>query len=337
MDQILRYAMNIHESAEVAEIKQRLLDEPGAQAHLEVMRKSLELLNEDNASDPPPFNLAKKTILRVQGIKTQAIKYTPGKHINHQAGNYQNSIRRFDLLLAASLLIITCGVLAPWLHQAKTKAEKLACANNMREFHHSFQHYSAMQPDGKLPFVEPSGPRSFAGVYVPTLRQHGLLGDYHSVACPTNARKIPTETNLEQLESMYKNKSNPGYQRLVKEAGGDYAYNLGYNIKGSLVGLNNKSPGETPVLADKVNPNNTKLTFNHGGSGIMCFSSEDMSAGYRHASKTAWVMIFSLMRITKFSQGSIFKTMSWPQAIPCHLGPRIHRTKSSSLFTKFFA
>ncbi|NDH04369.1 hypothetical protein EBX93_00415 [bacterium] len=267
MDQILRYAMNIHESAEVAEIKQRLLDEPGAQAHLEVMRKSLELLNEDNASDPPPFNLAKKTILRVQGLKTQSIKYTPGKHINHQAGNYQNSIRRFDLLLAASLLILTCGVLAPWLHQAKTKAEKLACANNMREFHHSFQHYSAMQPDGKLPFVEPSGPRSFAGVYVPTLRQHGLLGDYHSVACPTNARKIPTETNLEQLESMYKNKSNPGYQRLVKEAGGDYAYNLGYNIKGSLVGLNNKSPGETPVLADKVNPNNTKLTFNHGGSG----------------------------------------------------------------------
>lgn len=267
MDQILRYAMNIHESAEVAEIKQRLLDEPGAQAHLEVMRKSLELLNEDNASDPPPFNLAKKTILRVQGIKTQSIKFTPGKHINHQAGNYQNSIRRFDLLLAASLLILTCGVLAPWLHQAKTKAEKLACANNMREFHHSFQHYSAMQPDGKLPFVEPSGPRSFAGVYVPTLRQHGLLGDYHSVACPTNARKIPTETNLEQLESMYKNKSNPGYQRLVKEAGGDYAYNLGYNIKGSLVGLNNKSPGETPVLADKVNPNNTKLTFNHGGSG----------------------------------------------------------------------
>ena len=33
MDQILRYAMNIHESAEVAEIKRRLLSEPEAQAH----------------------------------------------------------------------------------------------------------------------------------------------------------------------------------------------------------------------------------------------------------------------------------------------------------------
>ena len=58
MDQILRYAMNIHESAEVAEIKRRLLSEPEAQAHLEVMRKNLALLNEDRALDPPSFNLA---------------------------------------------------------------------------------------------------------------------------------------------------------------------------------------------------------------------------------------------------------------------------------------
>ena len=267
MDQILRYAMNIHESAEVAEIKRRLLSDPEAQAHLEVMRKSLNLLNEDRASDPPSFNLAKKTILRIKGAKTQTIQLKQKNQSLYQTGNYRNSIRRFDLLVAAGLLIIISGVLAPWLHQTRTQAEKLACANNMREFHKSFQHYASLQPDGKFPFVEPNGARSFAGVYIPTLRQHGLLGDYHSVSCPANQRKLPTETNLEQLASMYQNKSNPGYQRLTRDSGGDYAYSLGYNNQGSLAGLSNKSPDDSPILADKNNPATSTMAYNHGGSG----------------------------------------------------------------------
>ena len=267
MDQILRYAMNIHEPAEVAEIKRRLLSEPEAQAHLEVMRKSLNLLNEDRALDPPSFNLAKKTILRVQSVKTQTMRFNQKKQPIHHGGYYKSSIRRFDLLVAAGLLVIISGVLAPWLHQARTQAEKLACTNNMREFHKSFQHYASLQPDGKFPFVEPNGPRSFAGVYIPTLRQHGLLGDYHSVSCPTNQRKLPTETNLDQLASMYQNKSNQGYQRLTKDAGGDYAYSLGYNNEGSLTGLTNKSAGDSPILADKINPSISNMAMNHGGSG----------------------------------------------------------------------
>ncbi len=217
MDQILRYAMNIHESAEVAEIKRRLLSEPEAQAHLEVMRKNLALLNEDSALDPPSFNLAKKTIIRVRDAQTRTMPFKSKTEQIQSLNNYRNSIRRFDLLVAAGLLVIISGVLAPWLHQARTQAEKLASANNMREFHKSFQHYASLQPDGKFPFVEPSGPRSFAGVFIPTLRQHGLLGDYHSVSCPANQRKLPTETNLDQLASMYENKSNSGYERLIKD------------------------------------------------------------------------------------------------------------------------
>lgn len=267
MDQILRYAMNIHESAEVAEIKHRLLSDPEAQAHLEVMRKSLNLLNEDLALDPPSFNLAKKTILRAKGTNTQSIRFNQKNQSINQSGNYRTSIRRFDLLVAAGLLVIISGVLAPWLHQTRAQAEKLACANNMREFHKSFQHYASLQPDGKFPFVEPNGPRSFAGVYIPSLRQHGLLGDYHSVSCPANQRKLPTETNLEQLTAMYQDKSNSGYQRLTKDAGGDYAYSLGYQNQGSLTGLSNKSPDDSPILADKNNSSSSTIAFNHGGSG----------------------------------------------------------------------
>lgn len=267
MDQILRYAMNIHESAEVAEIKRRLLSEPEAQAHLEVMRKNLNLLNEDRASDPPSFNLAKKTLIRVRNEQTRSMPLKYKTKPVQSLSNYRNSIRRFDLLVAAGLLILISGVLAPWLHQARTQAEKLACSNNLREFHKSFQHYASLQPDGKFPFVEPSGPRSFAGVFVPTLRQHGLLGDSHSVACPTNQRKLPTETNLEQLAAMYQNKANPGYQRLTKDAGGDYAYSLGYINQGNLASLTNKSAGESPILADNVHPSTFNMALNHGGSG----------------------------------------------------------------------
>lgn len=267
MDQILRYAMNIHESAEVAEIKRRLLSEPGAQAHLEVMRKSLNLLSEDSALDPPSFNLAKKTIIRVRDAQTRTMPFKSKTDQIQSLSNYRNSIRRFDLLVAAGLLVIISGVLAPWLHQARTQAEKLASANNMREFHKSFQHYASLQPDGKFPFVEPSGPRSFAGVFIPTLRHHGLLGDNHSVSCPTNQRKLPTETNLDQVASMYENKSNPGYNRLTKDAGGDYAYSLGYINEGTLTGLTNKSPGDSPILADKTNPSNSKIAFNKVSAG----------------------------------------------------------------------
>ncbi len=265
-DQILRYAMNLLGSAEVAEMEQRLKSDPKALAHLEVMRLSLRLLDKDRVPDSPPFNLAKNTLIKAYSTPT-SIKLQSFRRHTHLATNHRNAIRRFDLIVAASILIIISGFLAPWLHQARAKAEKLACASNLREFHNSFQQFASLKPDGKYPFVEPSGANSFAGVYVPTLRQHGLLGDYHSVACPTNARKIPTETNLDQLASMYQNKSNLGYQRLVKEAGGDYAYNLGYNNQGKLEGLSNKSDSNSPILADKMHPANFDVSFNHGGSG----------------------------------------------------------------------
>ena len=267
-DQLLRYAMNLMESAEVAQVEARLERDPEAVVQLEVVRHALEPLSADKPEPVPPVFLAANTIAKIRNEKSRSFSGVPKLAFQNHWGPHHLAITRFDLLVAASLMILAGGILFPLLGSMKNHAEIKQCAQNLNQFHQSFVHYSNLQPDGSFPKVEEKGPRSFAGVFVPSLRHHGLLTDSHSVACGNGNKRLPSETNLDQLHAMFQNQNDRrGYDRLAREAGGDYAYNIGYQVDGKVKHLTRESDQHIPLLADKTNGLSRKNSPNHGGNG----------------------------------------------------------------------
>lgn len=267
-DQIIRYSMNLEESAEATQIVARLEKDPEALAQLEVVRKILEPLSLDKPHSAPPLNLVEKTMARIRNSPASRFPGAPKVSLHNPWTRTQEAIGRLDLMVAASLMILAGGVLFPLLGSFRSHAEKKACAQNLSQFHQSLVHYSNLQPDGSFPKVEQEGPRSFAGVFIPTLRHHGLLGEDHSVVCNNGAKRLPTETNLDQLHDMYqKAGSKTGYERLSREAAGDYAYSLGFREGNQLRQHSRNSDQHTPLLADKAPGGSMKNSQNHGGKG----------------------------------------------------------------------
>src|SRR5262249_62127212 len=82
--------------------------------------------------------------------------------------------RRADLLVAAALLIVLGGLGVLGVRQAWHVYHRTACANNLRALWIGLQNYAEAH-HGLLPQVDREGPHSVAGIFVPVLRQAGVL------------------------------------------------------------------------------------------------------------------------------------------------------------------
>src|SRR5207302_2864518 len=82
--------------------------------------------------------------------------------------------RRADVLVAASLLIISSLLLLPLLVKANRAAKQIQCQDNLRGMFAALMRYGDAH-NGELPKVEENAPRNFAGMFVPVLYQDGLL------------------------------------------------------------------------------------------------------------------------------------------------------------------
>ncbi|MSR30799.1 MAG: hypothetical protein EXR99_04760 [Gemmataceae bacterium] len=265
-DQTLRYAMNLLSPSEAGVMESRLASDIALRHELDQIQQLLKPLSLDREAPLPSSGLGRKTIQRAKATLTRTIPMAPRLR-NQSAWGSSSSLKRRDLLLAASLLILVGGILTPWLHTARAEAEKKACALNLAHYGKSLQHYSALQPSGEFPKVQAEGPHSFAGAFVSTLRQRGLLGEKHSVTCPGNTRTPASGLQADQLAALYQQEDKDAYHLHTREAAGDYAYTLGYVENGELKGLTKDSGDLRPIMADKAGVNPGKNSMNHGGKG----------------------------------------------------------------------
>jgi hypothetical protein len=145
-----------------------------------------------------------------------------------------------------------------WLQQRN------ACANNLRKFWVGVEVYSDHN-NGEFPRVEAQGPRGVAGIFVPILRDAGLIQDV-SVGCAASGERPPANFSVRDVEEMSAN-SPQQFRRVASDLAGSYAYCLGYREGSTHRGLRRDSGDSLPIMADRSQRSGEGNSPNHGGKG----------------------------------------------------------------------
>jgi hypothetical protein len=112
--------------------------------------------------------------------------------------------------------------------------------------------FANQRPDGAFPRVEAQGPRAFAGVFMVSLADAGVMPSDMSLCCPAQgtrpAASLPP--SLESVEQCYR-QDRTRFERTVADLVGCYAYSLGYRDGDGLRGLKPACGMDSqPIMAD---------------------------------------------------------------------------------------
>jgi len=233
------------------QVEKYLHDEPAGQRKLETLRRALEPLAADREPMEPEPGLALRALGRVAEYRCRPLPQAPVPPPTELVGPARRWWRpRPDVLVAASLLLLVGGIGVPGLVHLRREQNKQACADNLHLLHQALETYSANHY-GEFPRVDGPAPHNVAGMFVPMLRDAGVLPEGASVRCPENgAPYLPTHS-LQELKQMPPDQ----FREVARRLAGCYAYTLGYrDASGEPCGLR-RDPTQMnnallPILAD---------------------------------------------------------------------------------------
>jgi hypothetical protein len=261
-ENLVGYLLEALDPATHREVSAHLEAHPEARARLELLRRALSPLALDRDEPPLPPGLLIATLGRVAEHRCRRLPDAPAPSPRQVGARGRRWPRRVDLAAAAVLLVLVGGLAAPLLVRQWFGYRRTACADNLRRFWVSLVAYSDRN-DGAFPRVEREGPHAVAGIFVPLLRDEGVLGEV-SVGCPAQGPKAPPHHSVRDLEELFG--AHPDdFQRAAHGLAGDYAYSLGYWEDGSHRHLR-LGDDEFPILADRSDAKHGNSP-NHGGAG----------------------------------------------------------------------
>jgi hypothetical protein len=280
-DLLIGYLLNALDPWEHAEVEAYLRSHPEAGARLEMLKRVLQPLATLADVPAPGPTLVLGTIARVAELRCQDLPAAPPPSPRQVAAPSRRWLRRADVLVAASLMILIGGLAAPAVASLWHDYQRHHCQNNLRTFWQALQMYGT-DHDGQLPKVEKEGPSSVAGVFVPVLHDAGLLPADASVSCSGHARTGSSPPSLAQLQELWNRPNRGEYFRVTREMAGDYAYSLGYVKDGELHGPRTDD-SYAPILADSWPASSSNENSpNHEGTGQNVLSVGGQVRWYAH-------------------------------------------------------
>jgi hypothetical protein len=266
-ENLIGYLLNTLDPQEHAEVEAYLRAHPEASTRLELLRRSLQSLESLGDVPAPPATLVIGTLARVAEVRCQALPQAPQPARGQTAVASRRWLRRADVLVAASLLILIGGLAAPAVASFWHDYQRTKCQNNLRVFWQALQMYGT-DHNGQLPKVEDKGPGSVAGVFVPVLHDAGLLPVDARVICSGHGGTSGPPPTMAGLQDLWNRPNRSEYFRVTREMAGDYAYSLGHYKDGVLCGPRLDDDGYVSLLADSRPPGSaSENSPNHGGSG----------------------------------------------------------------------
>jgi hypothetical protein len=268
---LLGYLLNSLDADEHRRVEEYVRTHPDAATKLERLRRRLAPLAADDAP-APPRSLVLGTLALVAEFECGRPPLPPApppKPQERGSGprDAWHLVRRADLLVAATLLIVLSGLSTAMIVRARQQEQIISCQQNLHRWWGALDLYSNLDNNAlSFPRVEMDGPRSFAGVFVPLLHDAQVMPKDASVGCPAVALQTPPDISMAQLEFLYKTNLY-GFQDLAPTLSGDYAYSLGYLDNGKLYGLRRDSGDLLPILADRPPNSFVGSSPNHGGYG----------------------------------------------------------------------
>ena len=256
-ENLVGYVLKCLDAEEQREVERWVRTQPEAAHRLELVRRALLPLSADRAELPSPPGLWVRTLARVAEYRCRTLPLFPKAPPVRPSTSPRVWWRRADVLVAACLLIVLLPLVLPGLSYLRYQRNIVACQNNLRVFALGLMSY-ADRHQGALPKVEDVPPRNYAGIFVPVLRQEGLLSPEVSVRCPASGLPSPSPITLAMLEGEYRAGDRCQFEEHVRQLAGCYAYVLGYRgTDGRLCGLWRNDPQREqpterlPILGDR--------------------------------------------------------------------------------------
>jgi hypothetical protein len=247
------------------EVENHLYTHPEARAHLELLERALAPLAADAEMAAPLPGLRLSTLARIAEHRCRSLPTAPPPSPRQLGTPSRRWVRRADLLVAASLLLVIGGLCTSGLMHLWNGYQRSACANNLRLLWSALEVYSDHH-DGGFPAVEAHGPRAVAGIFVPILHDAGALSPDASVVCPAQGRQAPPAVSVGELEDLYLTRRQE-FKKVARELAGSYAYSLGYREGDAHWGLRRDLGERLPILADRSGSAGHGNSPNHGGRG----------------------------------------------------------------------
>jgi hypothetical protein len=242
---LIGYLLDALDPATQREVEAYLRDRPEARKELEVLRQALQPLDADRDTIEPPLQLAERTLARIE-TERDKIPGPVAPPVPRASIPISSWWRRPDVLVAAALLIVALGIASPGLFRLRSVYyARTQCADNMRELHQSLVGYGDHN-GGFFPAAEERPRRNVAGIYMPVLKDSGMLS--RNFVCPSNGDQGVPPWTMRELDQM----SQEEFERNAPRLSAGYAYTLGYrDAHGDLHGMRNDDGDDLPLVADR--------------------------------------------------------------------------------------
>ncbi len=269
-ENLIGYLLGALEPDEHRKVQTYLDANPAARERLAALRQMLAPLSADLDDPEPPPRLAARTLANIPALSCGDLPRAP-QTAGRAVGPMFSTWRRADVLVAACLLLTALGLLTHWVYTLRRPdgpAQVIACQDNLRKFYTGLKTFSDLHHN-EFPNVARAAdpPLNVAGLVVPILMEAGTLPKPVSVSCPGTGDMQACPWTLRDLQAM----DPKQFRQHVDALASCYAYSLGYQADGSVVGLRfdpAKPIARLPLMADCPAPNpSSGNSLNHGGKG----------------------------------------------------------------------
>jgi hypothetical protein len=265
-EQLIGYVLGSLEDSELRLVEHQLEHDPNWRAELAEVQKALEpLVDAYQEYDPPP-GLAQQTCQFVQqeSERLQVVRPCRPEVILEGGFDTRSRWRLADWVVVGGVCLAAAALFFPAILNSRLSSRIAFCQNNLRELGIALSQFSEATHERFFPKVDTNGNRAFAGIYAPILCDGGFMNDDGLVVCPESSLvQEPTSHHIPSLEEIDAARDDR-ILILQRQAGGSYAFNVGYLVNGEHCTARNQGRSHYAIMADSPSLDWVGPSHGHG-------------------------------------------------------------------------
>ena len=257
-ENLIGYLLGALDEDEMAQFEAELDRNVDLQRRVQDAARSLQVLEYVDVDDEPPVGLVEATcqavtsstvsVSRRKGARKRSSKSRPNRELAYDTESWS----MIDMVVAASVFFVACLLFFPAINNSRFHAEIAGCQDNLMNVGRALIEYSGHSPQGTFPKIPKSGPLGVAGMYAPTLIEHGLITEDHEFFCPstTSYRTNNVALTIPRISEIAAASPGPATAAMQKKMGGSYGFVLGIMEGDKVRGIRNQGRSNFALMTD---------------------------------------------------------------------------------------
>lgn len=256
-ENIIGYLLGALDEDEMAQFEAELDRNVDLQIRVQDAARSLQVLEHDSVEDEPPVGLVEATCMQVANATVAVSRRKSGRtrsgrsRSNREVAYDTESWSMIDIIVAASVFFVACLLFFPAINNSRFHAEIAGCQDNLMNVGRALIEYSGHSPQGTFPKIPKSGPLGVAGMYAPTLLEHGLITEDHKFFCPsTSSYRSNIDLSIPTMSEISAASPGPARTAIQRKMGGSYGFVLGIMDGEKVRGIRNQGRNNFALMTD---------------------------------------------------------------------------------------